>query len=132
MPNTEEPGATSSAEKILKKISSKVDVLSAKGTGIVTFSQVSVKTPRGRYDLEIFPNFMRMKGTQSSTISYETITRLTYLKSADEKDFIVIVRFSHVPFSLRSFLFTFPSSFPVPRSVWTLLSAEVTPVTLIF
>ena len=69
----------------------KADTLSAQGTGIVTFPQVIVKTPRGRYDLEIYSNFMRMKGTQSSTITYECITRLTQLKTVDEKDRILIV-----------------------------------------
>ena len=69
----------------------KAEVLSAKGTGIVTFDQVVVKTPRGRYDLEIFSNFMRMKGTQSSTINYDCITRITQLQTADERDCILVV-----------------------------------------
>lgn len=69
----------------------KADTLSAKGKGIVTFPKVAVKTPRGRYDLEICSNFMRMKGTQSSTITYDCITRLTKLQTVDEKDRILVV-----------------------------------------
>lgn len=69
----------------------KADILSAKGNGIVTFTQVVAKTPRGRYDLDIFSNFLRMKGTQSSTITYDCITRLTQLRSPDEKDRILVV-----------------------------------------
>ena len=76
---------------MLNSVLEKADVLSAKGTGIVTFEQVVAKTPRGRYDLDIFGNFLRMKGTQSSTITYECITRLTQLKTVDEKDRILIV-----------------------------------------
>jgi len=92
VPNTQ--GAESeqtSAEKVLNSVLEKADVLSAKGTGIVTFDQVVVKTPRGRYDLEIFTNFMRMKGTQSSTINYDCITRITQLQTADERDCILVV-----------------------------------------
>merc|ERR1712137_51050 len=92
VPNTQEDSSQStSAERVLNSVLEKAEVLSAKGTGIVTFDQVVVKTPRGRYDLEIFSNFMRMKGTQSSMINYDCITRITQLQTADERDCILVV-----------------------------------------
>jgi structure-specific recognition protein 1 len=79
-------------QRVLQSVLKKAVVVSAKGNGIVTFNQVVVKTPRGRYDLEIFPNFFRMKGTQSSTISYDSITRITQLSTLDDNDSILVVR----------------------------------------
>jgi hypothetical protein len=54
--------AKEKAQLFLKNVLAKADIVSASGKGLISFSQLPVLTPRGRYDIEMFPSFMRMHG----------------------------------------------------------------------
>ncbi|EJD50613.1 FACT complex subunit POB3 [Auricularia subglabra TFB-10046 SS5] len=55
------------------------------GESIVLFEDVLVITPRGRYDIDMFTDFMRLRGkTYDYKIMYSAINRLFLLPKADE------------------------------------------------
>jgi structure-specific recognition protein 1 len=70
---------------IASTIATRADVIPATGKGIVTFEELTVLTPRGRYDVELFPTFMKMHGkTYDYKIKYSNIVRLFLLPKPDK------------------------------------------------
>lgn len=62
------------------------------GEGIVSFEELPCLTPRGRYNVEMFPAFMRLHGkTYDYKIAYETVTRLFLLPKPDEQHILFVV-----------------------------------------
>ena len=62
------------------------------GDNIVLFSELPCLTPRGRYDIELFPNFMRLHGkTYDYKIAFDTITRLLLLPKPDDQHILFVV-----------------------------------------
>eukprot|EP00029_Vermamoeba_vermiformis_P014822 TRINITY_DN993_c0_g1_i1.p1 TRINITY_DN993_c0_g1~~TRINITY_DN993_c0_g1_i1.p1 ORF type:complete len:596 (-),score=209.48 TRINITY_DN993_c0_g1_i1:85-1764(-) len=80
------------AEIIASTIATRADVVPATGKGILTFEELTVLTPRGRYDVELFPTFMKMHGkTYDYKIKYSNIVRLFLLPKPDKRhQFFVI------------------------------------------
>lgn len=63
------------------------------GESIVLFEDVLVITPRGRYDIDMFTDFMRLRGkTYDYKILYSQISRLFLLPKADDVHVQFIVR----------------------------------------
>lgn len=66
-------------------IKAKADIGQAAGDGIIMFKEVLVLTPRGRYDVDMFPGFLRLRGkTYDYKILYSSITRLFLLPKPDD------------------------------------------------
>jgi len=74
-----------------KEIMSRADMLSTSGKAIVTLPQVGLKVPRGKYDLELYSSLVRFKGTQSFTVLYDNITRISWMKTTDERHFYIVL-----------------------------------------
>eukprot|EP01103_Thecamoeba_quadrilineata_P010856 TRINITY_DN245_c0_g1_i1.p1 TRINITY_DN245_c0_g1~~TRINITY_DN245_c0_g1_i1.p1 ORF type:complete len:489 (-),score=116.00 TRINITY_DN245_c0_g1_i1:436-1902(-) len=71
-------------ETFHKKIIEKADFIAQAGTGAVTLPNVHILTPRGRFDLEMYPQFMKLHGkTRTFKILYSSISRLFQLPKPD-------------------------------------------------
>jgi structure-specific recognition protein 1 len=56
------------------------------GDLILSFEEVLVLTPRGRYDMDMFPTFLRLRGkTYDYKIVYQSISRLFLLPKDDQQ-----------------------------------------------
>ena len=68
------------------------------GDLILSFEEVLVLTPRGRYDMDMFPTYLRLRGkTYDYKIVYQSISRL-FLLPKDDQHVLFIVS---IPVSLR-------------------------------
>lgn len=66
-------------------IKAKADIGQVAGDGIILFKEVLVLTPRGRYDLDMFPGFLRLRGkTYDYKVLYSSITKLFLLPKPDD------------------------------------------------
>ncbi|KAK3812011.1 MAG: hypothetical protein J3Q66DRAFT_50714 [Benniella sp.] len=64
----------------------------APGEGIVPFSDTLCLTPRGRYDIDMFPTFLRLRGkTTDYKISYTSIIKLFLLPKPDEAHVLFVI-----------------------------------------
>jgi structure-specific recognition protein 1 len=76
----------SAAQVFHDAIKEKADIGQATGEGIIVFNEVLVTTPRGRYDIDMFPNFLRLHGkTYDYKVPYNTISRLFLLPKPDDQ-----------------------------------------------
>ncbi|CAE6413880.1 unnamed protein product [Rhizoctonia solani] len=74
----------SAAQAFHDLIKDKADIGQVIGDVLVSFSEVNIQTPRGRYDIDMFPTFLRLRGkTYDYKILYSSITRL-FLLSPDD------------------------------------------------
>lgn len=68
------------------------------GDLILSFEEVLVLTPRGRYDMDMFPTYLRLRGkTYDYKIVYQSISRL-FLLPKDDQHVLFIVS---IPLSLH-------------------------------
>ncbi|KAG8774406.1 FACT complex subunit, partial [Serendipita sp. 397] len=82
----------SAAQLFHDTIKEKADIGQVSGESIVIFHEVLVSTPRGRYDIHMFPNFLRLHGkTYDYKVPYNTISRLFLLPRADEQNISLVV-----------------------------------------
>jgi len=64
----------------------------APGEGIVLFSDTLCLTPRGRYDIDMFPTFLRLRGkTTDYKIAYTSIIKLFLLPKPDEAHVLFVI-----------------------------------------
>jgi hypothetical protein len=86
----------SAAQVFHDTIKEKADIGQVTGEGIIVFNEVLVTTPRGRYDIDMFPNFLRLHGkTYDYKVPYNTISRLFLLPKPDDQyvSFVVSIPF---------------------------------------
>ncbi|KAK0563294.1 FACT complex subunit [Tilletia horrida] len=66
-------------------IKARADMGPVQGDAVVVFRDCLILTPRGRYDIDMFPNFLRLRGkTYDYKILYSSITRLFLLPKPDD------------------------------------------------
>eukprot|EP01126_Amoeba_proteus_P058832 TRINITY_DN7641_c0_g1_i1.p1 TRINITY_DN7641_c0_g1~~TRINITY_DN7641_c0_g1_i1.p1 ORF type:complete len:573 (-),score=136.58 TRINITY_DN7641_c0_g1_i1:221-1939(-) len=88
----EEKEANSKATRFMEEVLKGIDRTLASGKGILTFEQVPVLVPRGRYDIEMFATFMEMHGLSCDyKIKYSSIVRLFQLPRPDRQNVIFII-----------------------------------------
>jgi len=76
------------AERVLEK----ADVLQAKGAAITTLNNIQCLTPRGRYDLKIYPSFLHLHGrTFDFKLTYTSIIRLFLLPHKDHRQVFFVI-----------------------------------------
>jgi len=64
------------------------------GDLILSFEEVLVLTPRGRYDMDMFPTFLRLRGkTYDYKIVYQSISRLFLLPKDDQQVLFIVCSF---------------------------------------
>lgn len=82
----------SAAQVFHENIKEKADIGQVTGDIILSFEEVLVLTPRGRYDVDMFPDFLRLRGkTYDYKIIYTSISRL-FLLPKDDQHVLFIVR----------------------------------------
>ncbi|TRM63835.1 hypothetical protein BD626DRAFT_568456 [Schizophyllum amplum] len=70
----------SAAQVFHDLIKDKAEIGQVTGDMILSFEEVLILTPRGRYDLDMFPDFLRLRGkTYDYKIIYTSISRLSSL-----------------------------------------------------
>lgn len=73
-------------------IKAKADIGQVAGDGILVLKEVLVLTPRGRYDIDLFSSFLRLRGkTYDYKILYSSITQLFLLPKPDDIHVMFIV-----------------------------------------
>lgn len=83
--DADEEEEETAASAFHEAIKAKADIGQAAGDGIILFKEVLVLTPRGRYDLDMFSTFLRLRGkTYDYKVLYSSITRLFLLPKPDE------------------------------------------------
>ena len=89
----------SAAQVFHDTIKEKAEIGQVTGDLILSFEEVLVLTPRGRYDMDMFPDFLRLRGkTYDYKVLYQSIARLFLLPKDDQHVlFIVRTRFLFQP-----------------------------------
>lgn len=81
----EDEEADTAANAFHEAIKKKADIGQVAGDGIIVFKEVLVLTPRGRYDVDMFPTFLRLRGkTYDYKVLYSSITKLFLLPKPDD------------------------------------------------
>ncbi|XP_050407825.1 FACT complex subunit SSRP1 [Patella vulgata] len=87
-PNTEVDTVAEFYEKVLAK----ADIIQATGDAVVTFTEVQCLTPRGRYDIKLYPTFLQLHGkTFDYKVPYTTVLRLFLLPHKDSRQMFFVV-----------------------------------------
>ncbi|KAF8882892.1 structure-specific recognition protein-domain-containing protein [Gymnopilus junonius] len=91
--NEEEDGQEeiSAAQVFHDTIKEKADIGAGIGDLILSFDEVLVLTPRGRYDMDMFPDFLRLRGkTYDYKVLYQSIARLFLLPKDDQQVLFIL------------------------------------------
>ena len=84
IPNPADPTADDPVQSFVENVMAKADIIQATGDAIVTFSELHCLTPRGRYDIKLFPSFIQLHGkTFDYKIPLTTVLRLFRLPHRD-------------------------------------------------
>lgn len=76
-----------------QNVLSKADVIQATGDAICIFRELQCLTPRGRYDIRIYPTFLHLHGkTFDYKIPYTTVLRLFLLPHKDQRQMFFVVK----------------------------------------
>ncbi|KAF9427529.1 FACT complex subunit [Podila epigama] len=81
------------ANVFYEELKAKADIgEAAPGDGIVLFSETLCLTPRGRYDIDMFPSFLRLRGkTTDYKIAYTSIIKLFLLPKPDDVHVLFVI-----------------------------------------
>lgn len=72
-------------------IKEKAELGEVSGNMIINFEEVLVLTPRGRYDVDMFPDFLRLRGkTYDYKINYAGISKLFLLPKDDQHVLFIV------------------------------------------
>lgn len=75
----------SAAQAFHDSIKDKAEIGQVSGDLVLSFEEVLVLTPRGRYDVDMFLDFLRLRGkTYDYKILYSSISRLFLLPKDDQ------------------------------------------------
>ncbi|KAA1077388.1 FACT complex subunit [Puccinia graminis f. sp. tritici] len=86
-------GELSAAQALHDLIMEKAEIGRVQGEGIVTFPDVLCTTPRGRYDLDMHADFLRLRGkTYDYKVLYSSIQKLFLLPKPDDIHFLFVVQ----------------------------------------
>ncbi|KAG0684334.1 FACT complex subunit [Pichia californica] len=92
--DTEKSGKTKTkAELFVEELKSKADITQVVGEIIVSFSEVLFLTPRGRYDIDMYDNFLRLRGkTYDYKLQYIQIQRIFSLPKLDGMHHLIVLQ----------------------------------------
>lgn len=80
------------SQAFAQNVLSKADVIQATGDAICIFRELQCLTPRGRYDIRIYPTFLHLHGkTFDYKIPYTTVLRLFLLPHKDQRQMFFVV-----------------------------------------
>nr|KAF6433796.1 hypothetical protein HJG59_008859 [Molossus molossus] len=89
MPPTQEDGVDP-VEAFAQNVLSKADVIQATGDAICIFRELQCLTPRGQYDIRIYPTFLHLHG-KTFTIPYTTVLHLFLLPHKDQHQMFFVI-----------------------------------------
>ncbi|KAA8492588.1 FACT complex subunit SSRP1-A [Porphyridium purpureum] len=73
------------AESLAEAIRDKADTSAFAGERLASFSEISLLVPRGKYEVELFPNYFKLHGRSVDyKILYSSVTKLFLLPKPDE------------------------------------------------
>ena len=79
-------------QAFMEQVLAKANVIQATGDAIATFKELQCLTPRGRYDIKIFPSFIQLHGkTFDYKIPLSTVLRLFQLPHKDGRQVFFVV-----------------------------------------
>ncbi|XP_061581477.1 FACT complex subunit SSRP1a isoform X2 [Cololabis saira] len=79
-------------EAFAANVLSKADVIQATGDAVCIFKELQCLTPRGRYDIRIYPTFLHLHGkTFDYKIPYTTVLRLFLLPHKDQRQMFFVI-----------------------------------------
>ncbi|KAI8324397.1 SSrecog-domain-containing protein [Martensiomyces pterosporus] len=88
----EEEEEVSAASVFHDTIKERADLGQVSGDSIVQFPEILCLTPRGRYNIDLFSNFLRLRGkTYDYKIPYDNVQRLFLVSKPDELHMMFIV-----------------------------------------
>lgn len=88
---SDEEEEVSAAQAFHDSIKEKAEIGQVAGDIILSFEEVLVLTPRGRYDVDMFPDFLRLRGkTYDYKIMYTSISRLFLLPKDDQHVLFIV------------------------------------------
>lgn len=83
----------SAALVFYEQLKDKADIGQVAGEAIVSFSDVLLLTPRGRYDIDMYPSSLRMRGkTYDYKIQYKQIERIFSLPKPDDSHHLIVLQ----------------------------------------
>lgn len=83
---------TDKCEEFCQKVLDKADIIQIQGDAIAIFQEIHCLTPRGRYDVKIYPTFLQLHGkTFDYKIPFNSILRLFLLPHRDQRQMFFIV-----------------------------------------
>lgn len=89
----EETEELSAASVFYEQLKDKADIGQVAGEAIVSFSDVLFLTPRGRYDIDMYPTSLRLRGkTYDYKIQYKQIERIFSLPKPDDVHHLVVLQ----------------------------------------
>lgn len=89
----EEKEEVSAALVFYEQLKDKADIGQVAGEAIVSFSDVLFLTPRGRYDIDMYPTSLRLRGkTYDYKIQYKQIERIFSLPKPDDAHHLVVLQ----------------------------------------
>nr|DBA15492.1 TPA: hypothetical protein GDO54_004694 [Pyxicephalus adspersus] len=90
VPPTQDDGGDP-VEAFAQNVLSKADVIQATGDAVCIFRELQCLTPRGRYDIRIYPTFLHLHGkTFDYKIPYTTVLRLFLLPHKDQRQMFFV------------------------------------------
>lgn len=88
---SEDDGKTQ-AEQFAEQIMSRADLVGTTGKAIIIFYELPILTPRGRYNVELFPTFFKLHGkSYDFKVGYSSIVRLFQLPKPGQKVMFFII-----------------------------------------
>ncbi|CAG8474080.1 6852_t:CDS:10 [Ambispora gerdemannii] len=82
----------SAASMFHEMVKEKADLGQVSGEGIILFSDILLLTPRGRYDIDMFPTFLRLRGkTYDYKIQYTSVIKLFLLPKLDDVHVMFVI-----------------------------------------
>ncbi|XP_041029977.1 FACT complex subunit SSRP1-like [Carcharodon carcharias] len=79
-------------EAFSQNVLSKADIIQATGDALCIFRELQCLTPRGRYDIRIYPAFLHLHGkTFDYKIPYTTVLRLFLLPHKDQRQMFFVI-----------------------------------------
>lgn len=92
IPNPTDPTAEDPVKSFVDNVMAKADIIQATGDAIVTFTELHCLTPRGRYDIKLFPSFIQLHGkTFDYKIPLTTVLRLFRLPHKDGRQVFFVM-----------------------------------------
>ena len=89
--NDNDEEEVSAAQVFHDMIKEKAEIGQISGDMILSFEEVLVLTPRGRYDMDMFPDFLRLRGkTYDYKILFGSISKLFLLPKDDQHVLFIV------------------------------------------